>query len=352
MEPTGSWAWENDRYDMAGFPDNQTMIDQFGAGWGATTLAVCWLRWDGTGFSIEADIAVNPAYSWTTDDYASYDNPNLWNLDRTLTHELGHSWGLNHQFDFLSVMNYAPKKYRAYNVIYMDDSSAIRAAFPSEAQSLSDLDVALFYSAGYQDYDDSNLSTQNVSPGDSLTISDFVIENVGTVTMNPEIDWYLVPNINDWTGNRYIGSTTHATLNSESWFLTSRTLTIPSGIPDGTYYLGAYVSNSSDEYGANDSSWLDREIQVTNPPPNDNWANSIVVSTFPSTVFGSNVNATEEPGEQHLDPAMATVWWFFQARDTGTITIDTFESDFDTMLHIYSGYREWVPQPRLGSSKR
>ncbi|GAG76591.1 unnamed protein product, partial [marine sediment metagenome] len=108
MTATGNWAWENGRYDQAGFVNNATMIAQFGEGWGATTLAVCWSRWDYTGFSIEADIAMNPAYSWTVNDYSTYYNSNLFNADRTLLHEIGHSWGLQHQWTTLSVMNYAP----------------------------------------------------------------------------------------------------------------------------------------------------------------------------------------------------------------------------------------------------
>ncbi len=49
MAPTGNWAWGNDRYDMAGFPDNQTMIDQFGVGWGSSELSryLVALGWDG-----------------------------------------------------------------------------------------------------------------------------------------------------------------------------------------------------------------------------------------------------------------------------------------------------------------
>jgi hypothetical protein len=344
MAPTGNWAWQNDRYDMCGFPDNATMIAQFGAGWGANTLAICWLRWDGTGFSIEADIACNPAFSWSTDDFGVYYDPNVWPLDQTLTHEIGHAWGLEHQFNFMSVMNYMQKKYRSYNRIQMDDSSAVRAAFPGNVVGETDLDIQLYYSSGFQNYLDSDLSTQNVSPGDSLTVSNITIENVGTVTLNPGVDWYLCPTINSWSAYYYIGSTTHATLDSGNWFLTSRTLTIPSGIPDGIYYLGAYINNG-DQYTSNNSSWLDRPILVTTPvgPPNDYWSGSFSVGALPAAVTGNNFNATVEPGEQNVGPAGATVWWYVQAPASGTMMINTYGSDFDTMLHIYSGYQNGFP---------
>ena len=34
----------------------------------------------------------------------------------------------------------------------------------------------------------------------------------------------------------------------------------------------------------------------------------------------------------------ATVWWFFTAPGDGTVTVDTFGSDFDTILTIYEGF--------------
>jgi Ca2+-binding RTX toxin-like protein len=336
---TGSWAWQNGVYDMTGFPDNDTMVEQFGQGWGSSTLAVCWLAWDSTDFSIEADISCNPAFSWTTDDYATYRSSNLYNLDRTMTHEIGHGWGLEHQWEALSVMNYAPKKYRAYNVLYRDDISAVRSAFPDESVDSTDLGVALFFSSGFQDYDDSALDKTIVEAGDSLTVSDFVIENSGTTTVaSPEIEWYLVPSINDWTGNIFVGTTTHGSLDPGAWFLTARTLTIPSGIPAGDYYLGAFVG-TTDDIGDNDSSWLDRIITVeepVDPPANDNWAGFSF--NLPDSVAATNVAATEQADEQDLGPAGATVWWFALAPGDGTITFDTNGSNFDTMLHVYTGF--------------
>ena len=340
MTATGTWAWGNDQYDMAGFVDNQTMIDQFGSGWGSSTLAVCWLRWGSDGFSVEADIAMNPAFSWTTTDYDTYDNSNLYNADRTLTHEVGHSWGLNHQFEALSVMNYAPKKYRAYNILYLDDVAAVKSAFPSAVQSIDDIGVSLFYDSGYQDYDDSDLSQLLVAGGDSVTVSNFIIENCGTSTQSPVIDWYLCPNINDWTGAIYVQQTTHSSLSDGSFFNTSRTLTIPTGVPDGLYYLGAFVRNSGDAVSQNDSSWLDRMIQVDNtePPVNDNWFGTSLGSTLPVFVEGTNEGATTEDDEPDTLISQATVWWYFPSSDfDGAIRVSTAGSNFDTVLDVYNG---------------
>jgi hypothetical protein len=73
-------------------------------------------------------------------------------------------------------------------------------------------------------------------------------------------------------------------------------------------------------------------------PPNDYWLDTITLPTLPVSIVGNNGGATTEPTEQDLANAGATVWWSFQAPANGTISIDTFGSDFNTMLHIYTGY--------------
>ena len=74
------------------------------------------------------------------------------------------------------------------------------------------------------------------------------------------------------------------------------------------------------------------------PPTNDDFNNTIFVPSFPFTVTGNNFDATEEVGEQSLDITSATVWWFFDSPDDGMVTIDTFGSDFDTVLTIFNGF--------------
>ena len=268
VSESNGWAWENGVYEMTGFPTSATMLAQFGQSWSAGTLATAFTQYStATGLASEVDIAVNPAFSWTTNDYSIYRNLNLYNLDRTLTHELGHGWGLQHQFNDLSVMNYAQHKYRAYNVIQRDDAATLRAAYSSRAVDVRDLGISLFRSDGFQFYADSNISTNVLAPGESVTVSNFVIENPGTDVMDPVVDWYLVPEINSWAGAIFIRQTTHATLNPTNAFLTARTMTIPNNVVSGTYYIGALIRNADDAVSENNSSWLDRPIQVTEPHP-------------------------------------------------------------------------------------
>ena len=73
------------------------------------------------------------------------------------------------------------------------------------------------------------------------------------------------------------------------------------------------------------------------PPENDDFANTFAMGALPASVSGENANATVEAGEQQLTETGNTVWWFFNAPDDGVVTVDTFGSNFDTQLHIFTG---------------
>src|SRR5882672_560820 len=76
------------------------------------------------------------------------------------------------------------------------------------------------------------------------------------------------------------------------------------------------------------------------PPPNDSFANAQVVSSCSGSVTGTNIAATKEAGEpNNPDSPTSTrsVWYRWQAPSTGSATIDTHGSDFDTVLAVYTG---------------
>jgi hypothetical protein len=55
-------------------------------------------------------------------------------------------------------------------------------------------------------------------------------------------------------------------------------------------------------------------------------------------VDGSNAGATLEPGEpDHAGQGSHSVWWFYTAPESGTVTFDTHGSGFDTVLAVYWG---------------
>jgi len=72
---------------------------------------------------------------------------------------------------------------------------------------------------------------------------------------------------------------------------------------------------------------------------NDNFANRRVITGLSGTATGNNVNATKETGEPvHAGNfGGASIWYSWTAPVTGSATIDTLTSSFDTLLAIYTG---------------
>jgi hypothetical protein len=243
--PTGTYGWGNGRFDLAGWPSSASLQSVYGSPWGATTMGVTFYRQSGS-LITEADVALNPAYAWTLDDEWVYNGGGAKSFHRTMTHELGHVWGLEHQFNFLSVMNYSPSVFRAYGIPFMDDAEAIRARYPTVAQARTDLGVYLFRSRGYQDWTDATYPSSVVA-GNSFIVNDYHVENVGTNSIGtPTLEWYLTKQRNYSDTYYGIGTTTYPTLNRFTYFTTStvgRWLTVPSWIPGGDYYLNAFIRN-------------------------------------------------------------------------------------------------------------
>jgi hypothetical protein len=76
-------------------------------------------------------------------------------------------------------------------------------------------------------------------------------------------------------------------------------------------------------------------------PPNNNFSSATVIGTFngPLTVTGYNTNATKETGEPNHAGNVGgrSVWWKWTPSNTGSATIDTRGSYFDTTLAVYTG---------------
>lgn len=75
------------------------------------------------------------------------------------------------------------------------------------------------------------------------------------------------------------------------------------------------------------------------PPANDQFADAQVISGLSGEVNGTNVGATEEPGEpDHADvPGGASVWYAWSAPVAGQASFDTCTADYDTLLGVYTG---------------
>ena len=74
-------------------------------------------------------------------------------------------------------------------------------------------------------------------------------------------------------------------------------------------------------------------------PANDSFAAAVATSTATWTLAGNNTDGTSETGEPaHAgNSAAKSVWWAFTAPSSGTCTLRTFGSAFDTVLAVYTG---------------
>jgi subtilisin family serine protease len=74
-------------------------------------------------------------------------------------------------------------------------------------------------------------------------------------------------------------------------------------------------------------------------PPNDDFADRIVLPSGTIQTVGSNVGATFETGEPNIyfSEGWETVWWEWIAPSSSPASINTFGSSFDTVLSVYQG---------------
>jgi len=77
------------------------------------------------------------------------------------------------------------------------------------------------------------------------------------------------------------------------------------------------------------------------PPDNDNFTSAQIIGGCSGNVNGTNVSATKETGEPNHSPdnngGSKSVWYAWQAPATGSATITTAGSSFDTVLAVYTG---------------
>ncbi len=75
-------------------------------------------------------------------------------------------------------------------------------------------------------------------------------------------------------------------------------------------------------------------------PPNDDFADRIVLTGFPVTATGSSRNATPETRDDtaHASvPAGQSVWWSWTSPTNGFVAVSTSGSSFNTLLGVFTG---------------
>jgi hypothetical protein len=120
------------------------------------------------------------------------------------------------------------------------------------------------------------------------------------------------------------------------------------GIMDPTISNGVRQNPTENDFSTLETLGWDLTGNAPIPPPpppppapsNDNFTSAQVLSGCSGNVTGTNVGATKEAGE--LDNpdspgSLRSVWYQWQAPSTGTVTIDTIGSGFDSVVAVYTG---------------
>lgn len=335
--PTNSFGWGNNRYDIAGFVPSPTMFLVYGRMWGPNELAICFNRWVTNGQMVESDILVNPAWPWTTDNEVGthHDDWTPWGFDQTILHEEGHAWGLQHPWEFQdvwwdSVMNYSPKEYRLPN-LHADDTAAIRGAYPGSSfhdglvSFYSTLDNPLFIYADYQNADPSFSYVQQL--GTFHLNHPFWVENVGTDNIvNPQVDVYLTHSRMSWSAYEYVQSLNFATTippNSYS-SMSSGDITVPASTPPGEYYVALWLRDNADAQWYNNEAWQTNEF------------GTVKILSYPWTIFPASYWQYQEV---RTGPYGSYDFYFNGVADTrvdvSTCPADGGDATFDTILDLY-----------------
>jgi phosphotransferase system IIB component len=143
-------------------------------------------------------------------------------------------------------------------------------------------------------------------------------------------------------------------------------LDLSTGRPDGTGGDGRQASHWRDDFSivannigimdptiarnvrqimsVNDENAIDRmgyTISATTPPPNDAFANAQGISGTNGSVAGTNIFATKEAGEPSHSPdgnlGGRSVWYVWTAPSSGSASLTTAGSNYDTLLAVYTG---------------
>ncbi len=97
-----------------------------------------------------------------------------------------------------------------------------------------------------------------------------------------------------------------------------------------------FVINSILDVTVSNKAGLPMQFFRARETSNDYFSNRFNIEEFPATVYGSDVNATSEPGEPVLGFGQ-TLWWTWTAPKTSTVGICFAGTDFYAELNLYTG---------------
>jgi hypothetical protein len=277
--PRPTWSFGNGVFDIAGFPDEAGLMRGMGRGWGSglAFALVAWRIQDG--HIVEADIAFNPAESWSLDDADTARQDGPLPLRDTLLAELGSAWGYQGLVDILhgvlgdfpvvsrdSVQNVRAQEHRLA-VLFGEDAAAARSTYPGVA-------VRDGLISGYTVipspltplYFPARPSVASVRAGGRFVLGPVKIENPGSVTLvNPTVEVYLVPQRFSLAGAILLKRIrARLTLQpGDARNVELGPVVLPRKAPSGTYAFAFVLRDPADAYPENNQAWSGEGVQLT-----------------------------------------------------------------------------------------
>lgn len=269
-----TWAFGNGVFDVAGFPANEQMQQQFGSDWG-TSIGTTAVRIQ-NGHIVEADIAFNPAYEWTLDDGAATRPGGPFSFRHLMLSSLGHAWGYQapngpgaNRPSALrdSVMSSFMAPYNLATLM-AEDAGAVRSTYPGTV--LRD-GLISSYSLKASRRELAHLpvraAASSVRAGRAVRLVNPVkIENPGTETLsNASVEVYLVPQRFSMDGAiplkqvRLRGDVR----SGEAKTLALGQVKVPASVPAGSYYFAFVLDVQGDAYPANNRAWSNPDVKIT-----------------------------------------------------------------------------------------
>lgn len=114
----------------------------------------------------------------------------------------------------------------------------------------------------------------------------------------------------------------------------------PTSSQAGNYF----VTFQGDNLSGNTVTAVTQISVIPPPPPNDDFNTPTVIPSMPFTVSENVSNATTAPDDPFCSGRTQTVWFAFTATQNMRIEANTFGSNYDTTLSVYTGSRGALTQ--------